>query len=302
MTSWKILVTKKSPHIYGHIYEHLFCNRFNNSALASKKICPIEYLTLGYTDDDNIIIGLEGFSRWSFYKNQKTPFSIDEIKIAIDQISAEYKREYVIKDENLLISEINNLSSKKWQNIRTLLPQKSTYEKDIYHSKSLDFKPKNKNNFVDFVISYELSKKFSDLSPLAVYIFGALQLTINDLFYKNYGCFDFLAEYSPHNPFPQDPALRQINGLTFHKSTFQTNKAFRAVFDQYLDEVINDFRLIEKLTKYLQKTSVIDMNFSYQDINDYTGWLVGKKGWRKLATTENIEIILKNMQITTKIV
>lgn len=288
------LLLKNARHIYAHIYEHVIAARLTEYIIHNKLLRILDVNFWASAEDDNIIFDITEGLRKPMNMLSRAVIEENETLKAVETISCESQRHYRIVDGRMLVDKMNTINSQDWSDVNTMSAKKTAYEEDVHHCESLEFQKATPSDFSHFMFLYTLPEKYDKLRPVAAYVFQVIALSQIDLFYANHACFDGGDEWNSWGKY-----TGYLHYLVFHKNII-SEKELILEHTNNLKEIVEEHGLHNKLIKYLRSTKIEEMYFTPGTINEYSGYIVGREGWRQLATRENVATILNNMKIEIK--
>jgi hypothetical protein len=288
----QILMKKADHPIWGHIFEHVLSARIENVCLKNRLLRPIEFNILPLTSDDNVIFDLEKHPIKNIRLFEKTKFTKNEVIKAISEIACEYIRTFDVKDIDEVVSKINQVRNLRWENVYTTTAKKDIFVKNPFSDGNIFFKPKTRANFENFHVKLTLPAEFDELRPIAVFVFLIINWKQTIMLNQNHVCYEAGTEWNSWGDF-----TGHIMTIRFSKSEQMTQAKFSKEYLNNLDEIITNFQLSKKLIKYLTKTPTKNLALKPGEIDEYSRYIVGSRGWKSLAKSANISKILQNMEI-----
>lgn len=306
MSSKAVTLVKQTNMIQlGHLYEHLYCGYLEQFFFSHKVYPYLDYKLTGRTYYGGVI-----YIECIFYTEKAavladqistiTPdFSEDSIYTHFSQIIAEHHKPFSGLGIEKITEELMALQNKPWEPIDsyqyTDFKSLRTKTGPVYIAEGKEWNPKKVHTTLSLSMSGEANNRA--LLPL----FRQLTLFINASLQS---AIPFAFGYFSHD----DTFTVKPRQATF-TNTYYVDKDQ----DVYLEEVGNTVMelirnvlaqdTLERFLNEFQTISYKDRPFSAPDIGatyEETLFLVGAKGWREIATHQNIHNILNHMSVSVR--
>jgi hypothetical protein len=308
--TFSILYIKQSSSLnVGHVYEHAIIKQFEVEAYRNGFLRGVDYDWDAETYD--------GIVSSSIMTNKKRLLTIFgrvlneskindmDIKKAVDEISCEYNSPYIC-DFNLLYNEIARLSNEKWIKYDDFLITAPVKEVgwSIKNSPVISFKKSKKLDYDVFSFAYSFKNVQFELRPLAVYLVQLLALAQIDFFYNRTpefeACYDKGDEWAEWQFENGSDLIGYSHRLTLFSRQKISTRNMRLIFDRNYKEIV-DKGFVRKLIEFLKIESNRDYKyFSKKEMVKNSGALMGKKWFKEFCSSDNVNYLLDNMEITIK--
>lgn len=304
----RLILIKQSPAIQlGHLYEHIFCAHVDTFFYERHLFAYLDYSLKGKMYYGGVIyIDVELYTNAAIALSNQLPtlaveLNEETVSIATAQILAEKEEPIGGKGYNNVKRALEDLHRQPWQNIDdvVLVDTKSIRKKAgpfyIAEGKPLPASKLTAAIFLDgqFVASHrELLPLFRQLAWL---IISSLQGVLAD----TYGYFSQDDVYKNRdksievrNSFKvakaNDSEINLSDTLATCLEVVRDMQQYNA-FERFMEE-------LRKISYFNHPTVAPNLERNYED----TLTFIGAKGWQKVATKENCELLLKNMFIEVR--
>lgn len=294
---------KKSPSILNaHIYEHLFYMSIVDY-LSSKGLYKyIDYDLVGKTYHGGFVyIELSSYSK-SASLNKRVISKLDlglnkeRVEIALGQISAEINKTLHVPSMDSLFETINELHVKPWYSIEELdLMDVKEFHDSNNTSVQLGSSIKSKQIVVS-VIANNLAYKKREFITLTRQLYKAISDNLSDTLCDTFGLFQ------AGDSFKQKSAYRLDTTLLTSDQHLELEYGYELLAKQLIASMVKD-GAFARLSKNLRTMSYRDDTMSAVSIEsnyEDTLAIIGSKGWKRIATIENIRFILEDSEIVIK--
>jgi len=303
-----ILIKQHNSHQVAHLYEHLFCMAIDDFFYENKLFPYVDY---GYTA--KTIYGVFYFAiDLHTEKAKKLEGSIQRLKISLEkaalhaaiiQLGSEMECNLGVIGEStpnwkVVWEELLIIEGKPWRNIKDvdiIDPRTAKLVPgSIYILKNKTLLPVRKVN-VTFALDKEFVDGHKDLLPLYHEIGEMMAENVRANLYRGVGFYSMGITRSPKNQ-----ALKLIHA--FHISEAYPLKM--SLVSESIEESLfglYQFGAFQRLMTQLRNVSHSDPNKIFPGVNhifEQTGLITGEKGWRRIATEDNCEMILSHMKVS----
>lgn len=286
----------------GHLYEHIFYAHLDTYFRNKKLYQPIDYSINAATNGNGVIyFEIQLYNEMAqkvTYEEVSTidlDFTDHAIDIAISQILAEKEIPFGWEPYDNLRPLLQTLHEKEWQNIDNV---------DVYDLKDsvLDEvgfyvvdgpQKKSEKLHIEIAIPHNILAKDPGLTPLFRLVSGCIVNVIaNDLsdaagYFFNTERFAMKRANVTHGIFMTGEHLADVeDDITVCKEIIKDMRSDKA-FDRLCDRLTT-------ATYHLDPYQLPDVEKTLRDMS----YLVGAAGWKRLATTDNVETILANSVLT----
>lgn len=269
-----------------HIYEHLYYDTLIQLMANHKLISRLDYYITAKTYIPGLVyINIElytpqGRNIANKLDNQHINLDDSAVAVALLQVMAEEKS--TIRGSANIFEVLSKLDKKPWLNLDHLDFIDLREEHNNKLLANMDTVLKTKNLEVSLKLQAATT---NDLTPLFAVISHILLANLENSLMDIYGYYAF------------DESTKS-NKLT---SVLRASQEHRPRLTDELDtckETITQLLKIRFVERLVQTLNIIEKGDPRPDelqIYDTTHILVGKKGWRNLATENNIRVVLQNM-------
>lgn len=292
----------------GHLYEHLFLRCINNFFYEHGLFKMLDYAAYGVTYEEGGIIT----AVVELYSDEAIKLSgrIDQLHINFDdegydistalfQVTAEEPDKLYISDLNKVVKELKQLDQDPWQHIDSIdvLDTKTIRRKNkpIYLTNQPEMKPKILR--LSIHLDEDTAGTHRELSPLFMFIGRIILMTIGNRVGATYGTYAGELYGNKQYSLVSELLISQkaLSGAQLAKVA-QT-------IEETLTHSLNKktyMRIIASLSS-VSYVYAPDIAPNLERMITETGVLVGEKGWRRLATIQNIESLLSDSRIELKL-
>lgn len=293
----------------GHIYEHLIITLFEKKAYDNGFLRGVDYDWYAETYDGivSVSINTNNVKILKVLKDVilKSDIVDEDIHKSINEISCEYNSPFEC-DFNLLRDEIIKLDKIKWVENNNFLITKPIIKSgwSIKNSPIISFGKTKKADFDLFSFVYNFKNIDFELKPLTMYIAQFLAFSIIDALYNRTpeleACYDKKDEWAEW----QFEYNNDLVGYAHYLSVFSKQKmsstTLKKIFDRNYNEIIGK-GFVKKLVKFLAIESKNNYKyFNQKEMVKNSGAIIGKKWFKNYCSEKNINILLKNMEVTIK--
>jgi hypothetical protein len=303
-----ILIKQHNSHHVARLYMHLFCMAVNNF-FYDKRLFPY----LDYDLSTRVVRGVV-YVRISLYTPQakrladelprlKVPLDDESRTIAILQIAADKKQFFGIvgkeqPDFEALNKALSALDARPWQDIDSFelaIPQ----DNQLVSGEFYPLPDKGEVAISDVNVSFSLDKSFSDthgeLLPLFWHLAMVTSASIGRELYEQVGFFGTGISRSSKNR-----ATKLVQHYRAAAEVALLTKDIRDMADDVIVD-LDENDAYKRMTAELRsathnKSKRMLPNPMY--MHDRTGIILGAKGWKRIATDENCNLILSHMKVT----
>lgn len=303
----KYIFLKQSPSIQlAHLYEHIVCIKLG-MILQDKKM----YLYSDYSLSAKTYYGGMICIEYTQFKNNyhvnfkrilsnlEINFKEDITNIAISQIVIEKKSLLHSNGYDSVILELTKLHNKRWLDIDNF---------EFYNAKEIRRKtsplylaegkvPKIKNLTICIKLDMKLNKDNQILVPLFRQVAYLLLLNLETSVCDYYGTFG--AGITIKN----NKQINFSNNIKFVNNNFELDNNLISFIKNQIILIIEDGAL-ERLSNNLASMSyksnpekTVDIQNNYED----TLFIIGSKGWKKVSTKKNIDLLIANSFLEIKL-
>ncbi len=304
-----IILTKSHPTIQlAHLYEHLFVGRINQFFYDKGLFKYLDYTVAGTTWDNGgiIIINCDLYSKAAINLID----DIVQLRIqhedghknvsrALTQIVAEEAYTIYVSDSQIVLDELEMLNQQPWQNLDSFstLDTKTIRQKSkpIYLTTQLQSKPRELK--LSLVLDEPFAKDNRRLLPLFNVLSHILLYTLSDRVSATTGTYvKKIGE--PTKPTRLTSRLlvsrQEIALLDLQDISIVAHKTIEhAVNDQTLQRIVEEFSSVSYNLRPNEAPNTENM------LRD-CGILIGSKGWKDIATHENLSKLLSNMSMSIR--
>lgn len=305
----QLILVKQSRNIaLAHLYEHIFCMHADQFLQSHGFFQFIDYHSRGFVYDSGIVLyDLEVYSPSITHLVKEIPFltpKFDQksVSTAATQLLAECEEPFVNTDTRDVTSALSALQSQPWQNIDELgiIDTKGTRRvSHPFYVAEGDSLPARR-----LVASIHIDPMFIEahrqLLPLFRGLAGTILFNGEDVVIARSGYYSDDVVYKS--------TKQQTYRATIYKIAHGNEKKIVNLEADIIDyqKTVTSLRrhkAFERVVKSLQANSYsynavgsVGFDANFED----TGVLIGSKGWREIATMENVELLLKHMSIEVK--
>jgi hypothetical protein len=302
-----LILVKISPCIQlGHLYEHLFCHEVTSYFLQHNLFEYIDYELSASTHYSGFIV-----IDISFYTSEAAthadslptltlPITEENINDGLDEIEAEKQAPLGYSKFANVLRELRELQETPWQQLDnlTVLDASSLRRKPkpLYITEG-SF-PRTRKLFINLVLNPAIPK---DKQRLLLPLFRELVFAIGDNVQA--------ALARSLSVYPQSHKFINSSQRIYEAYVFATYPEYDAetstiiTLAQDVVAVLQEKGGFHTMTTQLQNVDYAHDTHSTPNIEklyDETMLLLGMRGWREIATMENIELLLKHMSIEVK--
>ncbi len=288
------LFAKASPESNcSHLYEHMFIDAAIEKLRESRLFAFVDYTISGRTYGRGLLfIEIEIWNKSA--KNQildiihSTKIDANDIESGVLQILAEKQAGLYELNKNAISQMLQILNQTPWFETSKVKPVRL----ERYANVALVLSQVDKTEFDNFSAKIFIDKKFVDDSIKLLPLFNILSRTIMANIDE-----DIASRYSCYSS----------GGSRTFSQTKSTFRIFRKHIPKLTDEADHAIDLIkymmdesafDRLSKQLA-TENIPVRLT-EEIYANTGSVIGKPGWRQIATAENITEVLSKSMISFK--
>ena len=296
-----IIKTSNNPDL-AHVYEHLFCYAIEKYLINHRLISYIDYFYDARTYLDGLIhISLHLYSKDAVAHADHIvrldpSFDEDTVNIALLEIMAEKQME-VSGDIAELMRLLKELHKSPW------LPIDEVGVLDVRSNKlspraiKLHSVPADNFKMMKCEITLsnkELKRPLNYVQPLFSVLAEAISNNLTDMLARDYAYFgyDVTDSYDSH-------AMSYTKYYRVHQEQIDGLSTEAEDCEAMMATLLSN-GLIKKTHAYLTRAN-FSLPLEAPDalaFYEKSGLLVGGQGWRDIATTENIEIVLQSMSIS----
>ncbi|MFZ2126211.1 MAG: hypothetical protein WAV04_01750 [Candidatus Microsaccharimonas sp.] len=297
-----IFLKKSSSILNAHLYEHLFYMSIVDY-LSSKGLYKyIDYDLVGKTYHGGFVyIELSSYNKLTSL-NQRVMSRLDlelneeRVDIALGQVSAEIKKTLHVSNMDSLVERIKTLHAEPWYSIEEL----DQLDFKLFHDSNegsiqLGGPVKSKQIAVS-IIAKDSTSKNREYIALTRQLYKAVSDNLADTFCDTFGLFDAGDSFQRQTTHRLDTVL-----LTSDKH-LELEDGYELLAKQLINSMVKDgaFARLSKNLKdmsYRKDTmSAVSIESNYED----TLTVIGLKGWKRIATIENIYSILEGSDVVIK--
>ena len=304
----RLILLKQSPAVQlGHLYEHIFCAHVDMFLYEHHLFPQLDYSLVGRTFYGGVVyIDIELYTKAALeltvaIATLPIVFNETTISIAASQLLAEKEEPYSSTGYDNVKQALESLHHQPWRNIDEveLIDVKKTRRRTnpFYVAEG---KPLPARKLITGVLlDADFAVLHRELLPLFRQFAWLITASLQGVLADTYGYFSFEDMYKSG------------------KITVGLYNVFKVadVHDEDIDlsdnletclEIVRDLRQYEAFTRHmdeLRKTSHYDDSNAapnLEKIYEDTLIFIGPKGWQKIATDENYELLLKHMSIEVK--
>ncbi len=296
-----IKLIKHHPSIeLGHLYEHLFCMKIKSHMYKNGLFKYIDFSLRGLTFEESGLIDIELvlYTKEAKEELQKIlEFSIDiddkSVGIALLQLLAEEELPVYIEDSKKVIDELKLLDSQPWQQIDEFeifdSSEFETHPGPLYITDQ--HQPKATIITSSLRLNNEFTKEHRKLLPLFRKIATLITETAQDRLSIKFGTY-YEKKYFKNGSLGAESLIHHTN-----KSVQLENFT-----KEYVETIryITDHQVFDKLVSWLQNISYKESSCEAPETRDSykeTGIYIGSKGWNKLSTKDNLNLLLSNTNL-----
>lgn len=309
MNTKNIILIKHSPSVQlGHLYEHLFVRSVNELLYKHGLFKSIDYSLEGTTFENGIIrVSYEAYNNHSakfLELIQNTRIDLGEnnsrIMTALFQMLAEENQQIGTSDIAAVTSELEKLDEANWENIDTITFLNANEFKNkkgvVYLSDQQADELQEVSVFIK--INPESALK-AELTPLFVFLSRILLFTMGTQLSHEFGFYftDLKTSQGGSKVEASLTATHEPHRIEFNETAIietANNTITYMLENDLLNRVVDDLQKIS----YLNNSSMAPNESRF--IED-TGFVIGSKGWKEIATLENLRAITNSLSIECKI-
>lgn len=297
---------KPTRHIQlGHLYEHIYCDRVVEYLFDKNVFASVDYVLDGKMYHGGImVIEFAAYTKEAEeYINDLASLSLtideDIMLNAWNQVESEKQEPFGHSGYDNIIAGLKELDSTPWQTFDELdvidLNDLRRRAKPFYIS-SEKIKP-TKRLTINFFIQDVSSHKKRELLPLANRVLGVIGTNLQYFLTREAGIH-----------FDDESIHYDKKTLTYHL-TFKTYPGFEFNDKELRDSVTyvlsnlhegGAFRRLCSELKAIPTSAEYWLAPPIQWLYESTYQVVGQKGWRRLATEENVREVLYDIQVEAK--
>jgi hypothetical protein len=302
-----ILIKQCSAIQLAHLYEHLFCAAIDKLFYENELFPYLDYTLSANTHQSGIIyIRLETLtdrasSLAEIVRELKVSLDNDSLSIAASQLIAENEHGYVSAGiENVKI-HLAELEAADWQDldlitsIDTIGTRRRAQPYYIDTQRPLSAKRLS----VDVVIDDEFRRTHRNLMPLFRLICFFVTETYETRLSDTFGLYSVKGTY---RNLKKSTGYRSIFNIP-HAHTDST--AVKSILQEaigtigYIHEAKGFLRFAEDIARISYRHASRIAPNALHGLTD-TGIVQGSKGWAKISTKKNVELILNNLVVTVR--
>jgi len=301
-----ITLFKPTKHIQlGHLYEHIFCDRVVEYLFDKNVFASVDYVLDGkmyhggimviefaaYTKDAEILLG-----------------EIESLRLAINeevmlnawnQVESEKQELFGHTGFDHIIAGLKELDAIPWQTFETLnvidVNDLRRQTKPFYIS-SNKMKP-TKKLMIDFFVQDTFNHSKRELLPLANRVLAVIGMNLQYFLTREAGIY-FDDESTHYDKKTLTYRLLFKTYPDFEFSDAQLHDSVAYILDKLrsggaFQRLCNELKTIAPFTEYWMAPPI-------QWLYESTYQVVGQKGWRRLATEENVREVLYSIQVEAR--
>lgn len=298
----RLILIKQSPAIQlGHLYEHIFCSHVDTLLYEHHLFPDLDYTIAGKTYYGGIIsVDLELYTDKAIALTpmiSALKINLDEtiIATAASQILAEREEPLASTGYDDVKRALESLDVQPWQNIDDveLIDIKDIRKKTgpffIAEGKSRPAQKLTTGVYLDATFA----KKHRELMPLFRQFAWLITSSLQGVLADTYGYFSFNEVYR-NSTTPQgvlntfkvgDADDIEVNLSEILETCFEVVRDLQqyGAFDRYMEE-------LRKTSYYNHPNLALNLERLYEETHVF----IGPKGWKKIATEENRDLLLEH--------
>ncbi len=292
----KILIKQAENGIVGHIYEHVVANIVVDRLFAEGFFRLVDFDLVAKSDDGIVTLRIETSNRPLLKRItayiQTLSYKKTDINVAIDQIAAEYKRDFSF-NWGTLTTALATMHARPWSNMKDFTVSAPITKQARELKTTLGgYGRRNKSKFRNFTFTYQVKNCPYELKSLAVYIIQIVAQNQIDALYRQvkncYDAGDGWAEY-------QD-LVGYFHELTIPKTSHVDIGHLRKHSHQ-LQVLVESPIFIRKIQRFIRK----DLDapcplFSPQGMFTNAYQMVGSRYIKRYVTHKNVAYILSKIE------
>lgn len=307
-----LTLVKQHPCVQlAHLYEHMFMRSINELFYSNGAFKNLDYSARGvaYEQGGIIIIYIDLYTEkarslshrledlFIDYGANKLHLSTEILRIMTEEdYELEFDLEDINRDDGPLLQELDKLHQLPWQHLDQL---------DIIDSKSIQLakSPITLTNYPqakpeEVLVAIEINNKYHHLAAVFSELSRIMLFTISFRLCSNYGLYEDDITGSA-SPLATTAHLNILPAETHRINLTETQNLIRDTLSHMVNSGIKT-RLADYLNNLSYSNHPYDAPDNERILTEY-GILVGSSGWKKLATTENIDLLLNNCKFTLKL-
>lgn len=297
------LIKHHPSRVLAHVYEHMVCNQIKDFMYLQGLFKVVDFALDGTALPNGlIVIDIELYSEEAEQLSGRIPREVvineKTVGLALMQVSSEETAPvYIDADFDLLTEELTRLDKKGWQTIDeyAIFDQESSQSSDEFIYLTQDTQPQSRTLDVSMTLTKNFTREHRDLLPLFDQIASMILMTVQDQLSLRYGVYTKATVTQPGS-------LESVLSI-HHKNKLAISS--RDVPDLY-QEVTTELRNQKAFDRVLRWLSTLSYETNWYEapstdrVLEDTGVLIGAKGWRQIATMENIEQLLSHAKFMSK--
>lgn len=300
-----LLKTTSHPEA-GHLYEHLFISQVRHYFAQRQLYAHLDYHIEGWTYGKGVIyliISLYTPDAISHAKRLPSldPLALDEKTLAdhLYQITAENRHRTEASSHPELLDELARLSEAPWQSLDSL---GILNLQDVHHESDLLVETKKSYKPSDLILDITATdEKTLSAHPELLALFHQLSW----LLMHNYiaALCSQTGVYSAYDDFLDNGASATLSNTFYCDEKNRSIDEYSAIIQETTDQIIKT-TVLQRFIGQLHANSYERGDLSRPDdlqIYQDTGLFVGQRGWREIATAENINHLLEKTTIDLKL-
>lgn len=300
-----VTLIKRHPSAQlAHLYEHLYLAQIKQLFYTNGLFKYVDMALLGITWDAGALIQVEVNLYTPAARALSPQLSLlsidmnnDAITTALLQIMAEEDAEIYIKDKVKIRPELKKLQGKPWQSIDTFdsfdAKNVRTHAGPLYLTNTKASKPHQLITTIS--LEKNFLKKHRELIPLFRHVAKCINFTTQDQLSETHGF------YNGEQSFARDKLTAEL--LLHRRNPIKINLKELLAEQQQIAAYMHENNAFEHLSIWLQNSSYANNPYNapssedqYHDTHTYTG----EKGWQRLATKQNIGLLLGHIVVKVR--
>jgi hypothetical protein len=306
-----ILIKQHNSHTVAHLYEHLFGMAIDDFFYDNKLFPYLDYDVIARTIHGIIYIDItlntdEAKELIDRLPDLKISLGEPSFDVAIGQISSELR--YVLgivggsePNWGAVRDELREIEAKQWQNIDDvdiLDPRKS----ELIQGALYEPKHKKKIKTRKIEVSYELDEKFAnehkEMRPLFTQISSVMSENVRADLYSEFGFYAYELKFEP-----EFHARRLVRSFRFpYAAHLDIKEVYEVIHNSLVD--LSDAGAYNRFIGQLKQVKSTDLGILFPNpYNNYkhTDVVIGAKGWNRIATDANCNMLLSQMVVHLRI-
>lgn len=302
----QIVLIKQSNSIQlAHLYEHIFCTQVDALFYDNGLFPHLDYKLTGRAYQRGVVyISVQSYTEEaetlaSRISTLETPLNQDAISTAASQLIAEKEYAFDGQGYDAVKQTLEELDVQPWQNLDTtdIIDTIKVRRKaqPFYIAEELPLAARKLT--VDVSLNVDFAVAHRDLLPLFRQLTLLASMTLQNVLSDKYGYYSKSDDYEEN---------KQTVGIS---NIFKVPNGADVDIEDNLatcQKVIGDLQHHDAFSRLTNELSEISLYYepdcapNPENTFVNTGIIIGAEGWKRTATVENCELLLKNMSIEIK--